>query len=412
MDRVRRGPWMAAFLLIVTAAAGGSASGDDGTSNDWPHFRGPHRDGSSPATGLLASWPEDGPAEVWRTPIGEGYASVSAAGDRIYTFFSDDGQEVAAAFDAATGKEVWRAPLGAKLETQMGNGPRSTPTVAGGVVYAVGSDAVLKALKTEDGSEIWQVDLKERFGSRMPQWGLASSPVVDGDLLLMEVGGEKAAFAAFGAATGELRWTAFEARMGYTTPVILEAGGVRHFATAPSASRQVVGLGRDGEVLWTYEWHGGTIASPVAVGKDKLFVSASNDVGGALLQIRKEGDGLVAEELWKNREMKNHFASSVVHDGYLYGFDNGTLKCISLDGGERQWLRRGLGKGSLILADGHLIVLSDRGELVLVEATPEKYVEKGRKQVLTGKTWTPPALAGSRLYLRDMESMVCLDLAA
>jgi len=271
---------------------------------------------------------------------------------------------------------------------------------------------VLFAVDAASGAVRWQADLKARFNSRLPQWGPAASPLVDGDLVIVETGGETSAFAALARDTGETKWTAFEARMGYSSPVIMTVAGVRQYVFSPSASRQVVGLGQDGKVLWTYDWQGGTIAMPVPVGDDRVFVSASNDVGGALIRIKATDGAFTAEEVWRNQEMKNHFSSSVLHGGYLYGFDNGTLKCISAETGERQWVKRGLGKGSLIVADGLLIILSDLGKLVLAEATPEGYQEKAQAKVLDGKTWTSPSLAGRHLFLRDMNHLVCLDLAA
>lgn len=399
-------PLSLAFLLFLAPPV--PAAAEDAT--DWPQLRGPGRDGKSPETGLLHQWPQGGPAVLWRTAIGEGYSGVAAAAGKAYTLFNAGEKEVLAAFDAVTGKELWRTPMGAALSTEMGNGPRSTPVVAGGTVVAVGSDAVLMALAAADGKAKWSVNLVERFGSRMPQWGLSSTPLVDGDLVLMEIGGEKAAFAAFDLATGETRWTAFESRMGYSSPVILEVGGVRQYVFVPSAAPKVVALRTDGSVYWTYDWHGGTLAMPVVVDDDKIFVSASNDIGGALIQIRQEGDSAVVQELWKNREMKNHFSSSVAYEGNLYGFDNGTLKCLDAASGERKWVHRGLGKGSLIIADGLLIVLSENGKLMLAPASSAGFKPTGSIQVLSGKTWTSPSLADGRLYLRDFQDLVALDI--
>jgi outer membrane protein assembly factor BamB len=402
--------WLTLPLTLILALAASAVA--ESLPGDWPQFRGPRRDGTSPEQGLLRAWPETGPKELWRVPLGEGYAGISVVDGRAFTLFSSGDDELLAAFDAATGKEVWRLKIGANLKTEMGNGPRSTPTVADGVVYAMGSDVVLFAADAATGAVRWQADLKARFGSRLPQWGPSASPLVDGDLVIVEVGGETAAFAALSRPSGDTRWTALDSRMGYSSPVAMTIGGLRHYVFAPSASRQVVGLGQDGALLWTYEWSGGTIATPVPVGDERIFVSASNDVGGALIRITSQDGKFAAQEVWKNQEMKNHFSSSVAQDGYLYGFDNGTLKCISVETGERKWVKRGLGKGSLIIADSLLIILGDQGQLVLAEATPEAYKETARAGVLDGKTWTSPSLAGRHLYLRDMSHLVCLDLAA
>ena len=399
---------VALWALVLVGLPAGPSFGEDLTG--WPQLRGPQRDGRSTETGLLRSWPEDGPKEVWRTSIGDGYAGISVHGDRAFTLFNAGEKEVVAAFDTATGREVWRTPLGASLETSMGNGPRSTPVVTGDTILTVGSDAVLMALATGDGKARWSVDLKARFGSRMPQWGLSGTPLVDGDQVLVEIGGEKAAFAALDLASGETRWTAFESRMGYSSPVVLEVGGVRQYVFVLSATPKVVALRTDGSLHWSYDWHGGTIAMPVVVGDDKIFVSASADIGGALIRIRQEGEKAVVEELWKNREMKNHFSSSVAFDGHLYGFDNGTLKCLDAATGERRWVYRGLGKGSLIVADDLLIVLGETGKLAIAPATPQGFKPLGQVQVLQGKTWTSPSLSGGLLFLRDNQDLVALDL--
>ena len=395
------------LLLLSPAALFGEDAG-----RDWPQFRGPDRDGQSPATDLRRDWTETAPQELWRVPLGEGYSGISVVGDRLFTLFSHEGKEYLGSFEAKSGKQLWRTELSPALETSMGNGPRSTPTIADGVAYVLGTDAFVSAVSTEDGSILWRVDLQQRFGSRLPQWGPSSSPLVDGDLVLVEAGGEEAGFAALNRKTGETLWTAFDQRMGYSSPILLPVGDEAHYVFAPSAARQLVGLSREGKVLWTHEWHGGTLVSPLPMGPGKFFISASNDVGGALIEVTEKDGEFSTREIWKNREMKNHFSNSVLSGGFLYGFDNGTFKCVSAETGERRWVKRGLGKGSLLVADGHLIVLSERGQLVLVEATPEEYREKGSLQVFSSKVWTGPSLAAGRLYLRDMNEMVCLDLAS
>ncbi|MCH9652168.1 MAG: PQQ-binding-like beta-propeller repeat protein [Deltaproteobacteria bacterium] len=404
-------PRLAAIALLsflVTATPSVAAEKEAG----WPQFRGPDRNGVSAEQGLLAAWPEAGPKELWRVPLGAGYSAVVAQGNRLFTQFAAGEEEVIASFNPSDGSEVWRVSLGKTLETEMGNGPRSTPTVAGDTIFAVGSAAVLMALRTKDGKVQWQVDLQKRFPGRLPNWGLSTSPLVDGDLVIFEVGSEEASIAAFDRKTGETRWTTTEKSAGYNSPLAATLDGVRQYIFAPSSAPKVISLLPDGTLYWTHEWHGGTIAMPVQVGDDGIFVSASSDVGGMLLRVRSEGGQAKVEEVWRNREMKNHFSSSVAYDGHIYGFDNGSLKCIDATSGERKWTKRGLGKGTLIVAEGKLFLLSERGQLVMARATPEAYDELGRKQVLSGKTWTSPSLADGRLYLRDLEDLVCLDVRA
>ncbi len=454
MQRGRLCLLVSVAVLALVSAAGTFADPDAGSASsatateDWPQFRGHHRDGMSPATGLLDSWPEDGPKELWRIAIGEGYSGISIAAGRIYTMYAEappeqepaaeepagegeeEGEEAAAeaaepapeaeaskteyaaAFDAATGKEVWRTAIGERIVTQFGNGPRSTPTVDGDAVYVLGAHGELAALAAADGAVRWQVDFEETFGSSRPYWGFSTSTLIEGDLLLVEsLGAEGKAYAALDKASGEVRWTTGEPNPqgSYNSPMAITMGGGRQFVYV--GNEVVRAVDAEGQELWSHPWPPGeTHAMPIYIPPDRFFVSGAEGAGAALLQVKSEGDGFKVEEVWTNRIMRNHFSSSILHEGHIYGFDNATLKCISLETGEQQWAKRGFGKGSLIYADGHLIVLSDRGRLVQAEATPEGYVEQGRTQALDGKCWTAPTLAGGKLYVRSHSEMVSYDL--
>ena len=441
--------WDASKTLLTVAALvlvpAGGISADSGTqtaTQDWPQFRGHHRDGMSPATGLLDAWPEAGPQELWRTALGEGYSGVSVSGGRLYTMFAevpaeeasteDTGEasaegepneeepkevertEYAAAFDAATGKEIWRVAIGERIVTQFGNGPRSTPTVDGDMVYVLGAHGELVALATADGAQRWRLNFKETFGSGQPYWGFSTSALIEGDMLLVESSGpEGKAYAALDKTSGEVRWTSGEPNPGgsYNSPMAITMGGKRQFVYV--GHEVIRSIDADGNEVWSHPWPPGeSHAMPIYIPPDKFFASGTEGIGAALIQVKSDGDGMKAEELWKSRVMRNHFSSSLLHEGTIYGFDNATLKAISLDTGEQHWAKRGFGKGSLIYADGHLILLSDRGILVQIEATPEAYKEKGRVKALDGVCWTAPSLADGKLYLRSHSEMVSYDLRA
>ncbi len=428
----------------------------ENTVHDWAQFRGPDRDGISTETGLLTTWPEEGPKEVWRIAIGEGYSAISVVGDRLYTMDSDtapameaspesaaedaaddgntveDGEatqdaadaseakseteapkrrEYAVAFDAATGKEIWRVAVGDKLDTQFGNGPRATPTVDGDRVYVLGSFGQLHALAAQDGDVLWSVDFtSEDLGSSRPYWGYSTSPLVAGDLLIVEVGGsENKSYAGLNKATGEVLWTSGEGRPGHNSPLAVTLHEQEQFVYL--AGQKLRSIDAEGNELWSYDWPPGeTHAMPLFIAPDMIYASGTEGIGAVVVKINKVEGGMEVEELWKNTRMKNHFSSSVLHDGYIYGFDNATLKCIDAMTGEQAWAKRGFGKGSLILADGHLLMLSDLGVLVSIEATSEAYKEKSRVQALDGKSWTAPSLANGKLYLRNHSEMVCYDL--
>lgn len=410
--------------------------------HDWAQFRGPARDGVSTETGLLTTWPEAGPGEVWRVPIGEGFSGISVVGDRLYTLYAeapaetpdaaaesaesaagDDGEasadeapaarEYAAAFNAADGQEIWRVDIGEKLDTQFGNGPRATPTVDGDQVIVLSSHGTLYALAAADGDVRWQVDFTaEDLGSSRPYWGYSTSALVDGKLLLVEVGGsEGKSYAGIDKTNGKVLWTTGEGQSGYSSALRVEIHGQEQFVYVTGAFLRAIDA--DGQELWAYDWpRGETHAMPIFIAPDMIYASGAEGVGATVVKIKKSDDGLMAEEVWQSNRFKNHFSSSVLHEGYLYGFDNATLKCVNALTGEQAWAKRGFGKGSLILADGHLFVLSDLGVLVSIAATPEAYTEKGRIQAIEGKSWTAPSLSNGKLYLRNHSEMVCYDLNA
>lgn len=402
---------LALALAPLPARAVESAHAADLTL-DWPQFRGGAQTGEARDTGLLHAWPEGGPKVVWKQAIGEGFSAVTAAGGFLYTMAADGDKEAVLCLEEGTGRQVWRTPLDAKFKEEFGDGPRSTPAVADGRVHALSSGGKLVALASKDGAKLWEVDVVAAFGGKVPRRGFSPSPVVDGGLVLLEVGGgEGKAVAALDAATGKVRWTALNGGAGYTTPLAVTIDGVRQYVFVTTGGGEIVALRADGQVHWRHAWAPGAIASPLFVPPNRVFASAADDVGAVLVEVGKGADGQAAvKEVWKSRVMKNHFSSPVLVGGHIYGFDNATLKCIDPATGEQKWVARGFGKGSLVAADGLLFVLSDRGVLMLVEATPEAYREKGRLQALEGKTWTAPSLARGRLYLRDQDELVVLDV--
>lgn len=379
-------------------------------AGDWPQFRGPHRDGVADETGLARKWPAEGPKELWRKPIGAGFSSVLVRGDRVWTGFGDEEQEWIGSFEAATGKELWRTRIGEVWKDDVGTwGPRSTPSLAGDVLYAVSSRATVFAIDAGSGAVKWSVDLLERFGAQVPRFGYSPSPLVHGDLVLVDGGGgDGKAYAALDVSTGATRWTVGDGRIGYASPIVVELGGREYFVFG---SRKLLGVGLDGKVAWQADSLPGLIASPVFLPPGRIFLSASENVGGVVLEVQPDGSAVT--EVWRNTLMKNHFTTSVLYQGKLYGFDNGTLKCLDAETGALAWARRGYGKGTLAIADGLLYVLSESGKLVVGEATPDGFTETGAIQVLEGaKAWTPPTVAGGRIFVRHQKELVALDARA
>lgn len=393
---------LAAMTALIITSAGAS---------DWPQYRGPARAGVVDEPELLAAWSDGGPRELWRRPVGTGYSAVTAAGERLYTMEADGEAEAVLCLDAATGETLWRVVVGNFVQAELRDGgPRSTPAVDGGTVYAASSQAKLVALAAADGSLRWERDLQE-WGP-VPRFGYAVSPLVDGGLVILEVGkpGEGPGVAAFDQRTGELRWTALDGPAGYSSPIVAEIAGVRQYVF--SRSQEVVALSTAGELLWRHATERrSAIPMPVFLAPDRIFVATADDAfGGRVIRVVREGGAFRTEEVWQERLMRNHFNTSVLVDGHLYGFDNGTFRCLDAATGERLWAQRGFGKGSLIASGDLLFVLGDGGTLALVRASPEGYGELGRVQASQGRAWTAPTLANGRIYVRDFDELVSFDV--
>lgn len=410
MSLLRRLASLLFLLVLLTTPA---------TADDWPQYRGPDRDGISEETGLLRSWGEDGPAELWRRPIGAGFAAISVVGEEVFTGEArEEGHEAGEyllKLDAASGEMLWRTRIGPLFTNNFGDGPRAAPTVTEERVFALGSEGWLQALDRASGEVLWRVDLKEKYDLETPRWGFASAPLVLGEHVIVDVGAPGGrSLVAFDRATGEVAWEAGDGGASYGAPILADFADRPHLVLINQAGVQ--GISPDGVVLWRHPWSEGEgikPALPVFVEPDLVFVSASYDIGAAAIRLQRgEDDAITPEGAWESRVMRNHFNSSVLVDGTIYGFDNATLKAIEPEGGDTHWaVRGGLGKGSLIYADGLLIVLTETGTLKLVEATPEEHRELASHEVLEGRCWTSPTLADGVLYLRNREEIVALRVA-
>jgi len=392
------------FALIVGVGTVAAAA-----KEDWPQYRGQSRDGVAVATkpGDVA-WRDGGPRVAWRKPLGSAFSQLVVSGDAVFTGASDEEHDYLVRLDAASGEEVWRVPLGEVFVHEFGNGPRSTPTVDEDVVFQLGARGRLVAVKTTDGAPVFQVDLTERFGAAVPRFGFSGSPLIVGDLVVLEVGGpEKGWLAALDKKTGETRWTSGKGPAGYSSPIVIELGGEQQLVII--RGKTVLGLDLAGQTLWSHELEEGAVAMPLWVGDGRIFVSSSGDTGCVLLALKRTEDGITVEQLWQNRNMRNHFNSSVLAGDHIYGFDNATLKCLSAATGELVWAKRGLGKGSLLVAGDRLLVVSDHGKVVLADAAPHEFHEHGSVDALSGKSWTAPSFSRGRLYVRNLTEATCLD---
>jgi outer membrane protein assembly factor BamB len=393
-------------------------SGEFLAASDWPQFLGPTRNAISTETGLLQTWPEKGPPLLWEREVGQAYSGPVVAGGRLILFHRIGDNEVVECLDAANGKERWKFDYPTRYEDDLGkgNGPRSTPLVAGNRVYTLGAEGRLHCLELESGKKVWERSLMDEYRPRKGFFGVGTSPLLEGNHLLINVGGKGAGVVAFHKDTGKEVWKATDQEASYSSPTAATIDGVRHviFLTREG----ILSLDpATGAVRFSKRWRSRMHASvnaatPLVVG-DQLFVSACYDTGAVLHKVRKDS----IEQVWANDEsLSNQYNTSIHRDGFLYGihgrqdFREAKLRCVELKTGKVRWTREAIGCGSMVLADRHLILLEEGGDLVLIEATPDAYKEKARATVLGKPCFPEIALANGRLYARDGKKLICLNL--
>jgi outer membrane protein assembly factor BamB len=404
-------------LTVLSALAGPVKPGAG--VGEWAQWRGPDRTGVSRETGLLKSWPEGGPRLAWKaTGCGVGYSTPSVAGGRVFGMGNRDGSEMVWTLDAQTGKEGWKAPIGPARPAARGDGPRSTPTVDGNRVYALGVGGDLACLDAGTGKPVWKKSLVTDFGGRVPKWGYSESPLVDGEKLIVTPGSAGHTLVALNKNTGQVIWSA-QVPQGdsahYSSVIAADVDGQRQYIQFLSSG--LVGVSaKDGKFLWRYDKPAnGTANCSTPIFRDNhVFAASAYGTGGGLAKLAASPSGATATEVYFTRSMQNHHGGMVLVGDYLYGFDNANLTCLNFKTGQVMWFNRSVGKGSVTAADGHLYCRGERGGAVaLVEATPKGYVEKGRfmQPDQSGQfTWPHPVVAGGRLYLRDQDVLLCYDV--
>ena len=381
--------------------------------NYWTDFRGPNRDGKYEEMAIVTNWPAQGLPAVWKQPIGVGYSSFVVADGRAYTIEQRRRQEVATAYDLETGRELWAQGWNAEYSDETGDGPRATPTWDSGRIYALGATGELRCLDAKSGAVVWGKNiLRENGASNLP-WAMAASPLVVDDKVIVLPGGSSGnSVVAYNKNTGAPVWKALNDRQGYVSPMLMTLAGRRQVVIVTSS--RIVGLApENGTLLWSTDWDtdmGINVSQPLVVDQNRFFISSGYGKGAALIQIDGKGNTFSARALWENINMKNKFNSSVLHQGYVYGLDEGILSCVDVNTGERKWKGGRYGYGQVLLASGHLIVMSDQGELVLVKASPDQHTEVARFSALQGKTWNYPAIAGGRLFVRNANEMAAYNI--
>ena len=411
--------WNGCFLLVALFASGFSAPSADLPGADWPQFLGPDRNGTYRGPALTNAWPKEGPPKLWEKKIGQGFSGPVLAGDKLILFHRLRDEETVECLESVTGQPIWKQSYPSAFRDEIraeDDGPRATPAIAAGRVYTFGAEGMLNCWNLASGENAWAIDTRKKFGAGTGFFGMACSPLVEGDLVLLNIGGrDGAGIVAFDKATGAVRWQATSDEASYSSPIASDIRGRRyalfftrkHLTAIEPASGKVLF-----EFPWTPQIHASVSAATPVVVNDLVFISASYGAGAALLRVGEAGP----EKLWAGDDiLSNHYATSVHHNGFLYGFDGRqeqgcNLRCVELKTGKVHWSQDGFGAGAILLAGDRLLILTERGELVRARATPEGFKAEAQAQVLPFTARAYPALAQGRLYARSRDRLVCLEL--
>lgn len=387
-------------------------SKNSAATDDWAEFRGPKRDGVAHAMLRAGDLP---PPLVWKHPVGAGWSSFAVSGKNIYTQEQRGENEAVVCYEFETGREIWSYEYTAHFAADpAGEGPRATPTVNQGRVYTLGATGILSCVVIETGRLLWSHDILVENGAKNLEWGLAASPLVYDDFVVVNPGGADGnGVVAYHRVTGEKLWSAGSGRASYASPQLATLYGTRVILVFDG-----VGLGgydaATGTELWDkFKWTNSpqiNVAQPIVLDEARVFISSGYGTGSALLNIQKNRDRWTATSIWTSRDLKLKFNDAVTRNGFVYGLDEGILVCLDLATGARRWKQGRYGFGQILLAGDTLLVQSEAGEVVLLEATPEGHHELGRFQGLEGVSWNCPVLCRGRLLLRNKADAACYDM--
>lgn len=389
-------------------------------ADDWPQFLGPNRDGHSQEKNLIAQFPKAGPTIVWQRGVGEGYSGPVVAGERLILFHRVGNEEIVESLNAMTGKPQWKfaSPTDYQDALSKGNGPRSTPTIAGDKIVTLGAEGTLTCIGLADGKKNWSRSLTKEYKTPLGYFGIGTSPVVEQNLVLVNVGGKNAGIVAFDLADGKEAWRATSDPPSYSSPVLCTIDGQR-LAVFFTRTGVVVLEPKSGAIRHQQRWRARydasvNAATPLIAGNLAYF-SASYETGSLLLKLRKDG----ADEVWTDEDiMSNQYNTCILDGGYLYGFHGRvdspippTFRCVELKSKKVMWNAERFGNGSMVLADGKLIVLTENGDLHLVEASPAAFKELAKARLLNAVPCRAQiALANGRLCARDQRKLVCVEM--
>jgi outer membrane protein assembly factor BamB len=383
-------------------------------AGDYPQFLGADRNGTVTGVRLSDDWATRPPRLVWRRPIGAGWSGFAVARGLAVTQEQRGSREMVVAYNLVDGTPKWAHGDEAHYESTIaGEGPRATPTISRGRVFTLGSTGLLNCLDLETGKAIWRRDIGADNDSAQPDWGRSSSPLVVDDLIVVSAGGSPGrSLVAYHRDSGEPAWRAGDDLASYSSPVLATLAGARQIVVLNQSSV----AGHDpatGRVLWNHPWprQAPSVAAPLILPDNRVLLSAGYGMGSHLLQIARDGDGVSQTLVWESTRLKAKFTNPVVHGGFVYGLDDGVLVCLDPSNGERRWKGGRYGHGQTILVGNRLIVTTEDGDIVLVEARPDVHRELARFTAFSQKAWNPPALAGRFLLVRTDTEAACYELA-
>jgi len=401
--------WISLVLLSSPMAA---------QSNDWPQWGGPHRDFKSDVKGLAALWPEAGPRRLWKRDLGEGYSSFAVEDGRLYTMYQKGEQETVTALDAASGGTLWEYSYQAPITVDMTRapGPRATPLVKGARIYTIGATGKLHCLDKRTGKLAWMYDLFTEFKGYVQDEYYSSSPIAYRDTIIVPVGAAGGALMAFNQKDGSVVWKKGDFKISYASPLLIKVDGQEQLVAM--MEENIVGVEPgNGELLWSYPHKNRTktnVSTPVWGEDNLLFCSSAYDSGGRALKLSRSDNKTSVEEVWYQRQMRVHIGNVIRLGDIVYGssgdFGAVTFTAVNIRTGQVLWQERNLGKVSLLCADGRFIMLDEDGNLMLATPGADGLKIHSRVQLLTNTAWTPPALAGTKLYLRDRKTIMALEL--
>lgn len=419
--------------ILGSSFLAASAFSQTGAPNEWASFRGANHDGSVAMPGSVRDWGKVKLKKVWKEDTPAGFSSFAVAGGKVFTIVKGetDGNpgEAVLCLDARNGKKQWEQSItiinkydgggdSGTPENKGGDGPRSTPVVDGGMVYCIDANLGVHCLDAASGKIVWQRDVLKDNAGVMIKWQNAASPLIDGDVLLLAGGGAGQGLLGLNKKTGEVIWKGQDDKMTHASPILTTLLGTKQ-AIFFTQSGLVSVNPQDGSVYWrqAYPFKVSTAASPV-VWEDIVYCSAGYGVGAGAFKISKAGSEWKSEQIWRKEgdDLANHWSTPVVKDGYLYGmfsfkkYGAGPLACVDIRTGELKWAEPNFGPGQVILSGDSVIATSDKGEIVIAAANPEKYKEQARSDVMDGKVWSYPVLAYDHIYARSTVEGVCLEL--